>query len=375
MANNSVYNDKRYLDQKADIDKGKKAELNEVDVTYGNMISGSQKFYDKQIASVEQYGKEQTKNQQAQSDLAIQKIEQTKEQAHKDYIKEQTGAYGDYLRQINPYGVEAEKMADAGLANSGYSEASRTNAYIAYQNRVATAREVYSRAVLNYDNSIAEARIQNNVLLAEIAYNTLQKSLELGLAGFQYKNTLLLEKAKEKRDINKTYHTYYQDVLDQINQENALAEEKRQADMANKRQQEQIEIAQAELKIQQEKWDAEKKAADNVVYTQKTQKSDNVSQYKSKKDAPSGTNSTKTTKTTTTRSTGTLKKTEQTNQNGNVMIDMKSVLDLGLGPISASKLNDLVSAGMVREYVSNGKRKFQWTSAGLKSQMTYSSVR
>ena len=287
MANNSVYNDKRYLDQKTKIDADKKAELNEVDVTYGNMISGSQKFYDKQIAAVEQYGETQKKNQQAQSDLAIQKIEQQKAQAKQDYIKEQSGAYTDWQEQSNPYGVNAEKQAEAGLAGTGYSESALTAQYVAYQNRVTAAREVYNRAVLNYDNSIAEARLQNNVLLAEIAYNTLQKSLELGLAGFQHENTLLLEKAKEKRDINKTYHTYYQDVLDQINQENALAEEKRQADMANARQQEQIKLAQAELQLQRDKfnYDKEMDAKAAAAKTYSSSKSSGGSSKSSSKKA------------------------------------------------------------------------------------------
>ena len=271
MATNSVYKDERYLDQKTKIDADKKAEINEVDKTYGNMIAGGKEFYDKQIDAVEKYGETQKKNQQAQTDFAIQKIEQQKAQAKQDYTKEQSGAYVDWQKQSGEYGVNAEKQAAAGLAGTGYSESALTAQYVAYQNRVTAAKETYARAVLNYDNSIAEARMQNSVLLAEIAYNTLQKSLELGLAGFQHENTLLLEKAKEKRDINKTYHTYYQDVLNQINQENALAEEKRQADMANKRQQEQIKIAQAELQLQRDKFNYDKemdaKAADANAYS------------------------------------------------------------------------------------------------------------
>ena len=119
-------------------------------------------------------------------------------------------------------------MAASGLANSGYSESSLVSMYNTYQNRVAVAREVVNRALLDYDNQMTEARLKNNSILAEIAFNTLQKRLELSLQGFQHKNTLVLEMADKKREVNDTYYTRYQDVLKQINTENALAEEVRQ---------------------------------------------------------------------------------------------------------------------------------------------------
>ena len=100
--------------------------------------------------------------------------------------------------------------------------------YNTYQNRVAVARESYNRAILNFNNSITQARLQNNSALAEIAYQALQQQLELSLQGFQYKNQLLLEQANKKTELEQMYHERWQDVLDQMNTENALAEEVRQ---------------------------------------------------------------------------------------------------------------------------------------------------
>jgi hypothetical protein len=100
--------------------------------------------------------------------------------------------------------------------------------YNQYQTRVATARESYSRAVLNYDMAIKEARLQNSSKLAEIAYNALQAQLELSLNGFQYKNTLLQTQLEAKRQLTNDYYTRWQNVLSQINTENALAEQVRQ---------------------------------------------------------------------------------------------------------------------------------------------------
>lgn len=218
------YNDKRFTE----VTSQKNAAIKESDKTYDNMINSSDKYFQQQTDAIKQYGDKQTQVQQQQTDFAIEKVEQQKEQAHKDYLKEQSGAYVDWQKQSNDYGTNAEKQASAGLAHSGYSESSQVSMYNTYQNRVMTARESYNRAVLNYDNAIKDAQLQNSSVLAEIAYNTLQKSLELSLQGFQYKNNLVLDKAKAKRELENTYYQRYQNVLSQINTENALAEQIRQ---------------------------------------------------------------------------------------------------------------------------------------------------
>ena len=100
--------------------------------------------------------------------------------------------------------------------------------YNTYQNRVATARESYNNAVLNYDNAIKDAMLQNNAALAEIAFTALQQQLELSLQGFQYKNQLIIEQANKKTELDNMYYNRYLDVLDQINKENSMAEEVRQ---------------------------------------------------------------------------------------------------------------------------------------------------
>ena len=218
------YNDERF--QKVETDK--QQALTESEKLYGGMVSESDKYYQAQIDASQQWADKQTQLQQEKTDFAIEKVEQQKEQAHKDYTKEQSGAYVDWQKQSNNYGANAEQMATMGLTNTGYSESSQVQMYTAYQNRVATARESYNRAVVDYNNAITEARLQNNSILAEIAYEALQKKLELSLQGFQYKNTLLLEQANKKLEIDQMYHGRYQDVLNQMNTENALAEQVRQ---------------------------------------------------------------------------------------------------------------------------------------------------
>jgi hypothetical protein len=218
------YEDPRFSQVEAD----KKEALTDLEQTYAGIIGNSDQYYQAQIDASKQWADTQSKLQQDNTDFAIEQIEQQKAQAQKDYTKEQSGAYVDWQKQSNEYGTEAEKIASAGMAGTGFSESSQVSMYNTYQNRVVTARESYNKAVMNYNNAIKDARLQNNAVLAEIAYQSLQQQLELSLQGFQYKNQLILEQANKKTELENTYYGRYMDVLNQINQENALAEEQRQ---------------------------------------------------------------------------------------------------------------------------------------------------
>ena len=218
------YEDERFKN----VETEKQAAIDESTKVYDNMIGEADKYYQEQINAAKDYANTQQELQQQNTDFAIEQVNQQKEQAQKDYIKEQKGAYVDWQKESNRYGVNAEQQAASGLTGGGYSESSQVSMYNTYQNRVATARESYNRAVLNYDNAIKDAMLKNNSALAEIAYQALQTELELALSGFQYKNTLILEQAAKKQELEDTYYNRWQDVLSQINKENTLAEEVRQ---------------------------------------------------------------------------------------------------------------------------------------------------
>jgi hypothetical protein len=221
---NVNYEDERFQTVEAE----KQQALTNVNDTYNNMINQSDQFYQDQQAAVKDYANTQQQIQQENTDFAIEKIEQQKEQAGKDYTKEQQGAYVDWQKQSDQYGANTEALAQQGMLGGGYSESSQVSMYNTYQNRVATARDVFNRAVLNYDNAIKEAQLTNNAKLAEIAYNALQAQLELSLEGFQYKNTLLQTQLEMQNQTEDRYYSRWQDVLGQINQENQFAEQIRQ---------------------------------------------------------------------------------------------------------------------------------------------------
>lgn len=232
------YKDERF----GKVESDKNQALTDLEATYGGMIGSADRFYDDLKNQHQQWADKQAQIQQEQTDFTIEKIEQQKEQAEKDYIKEQSGAYVDWQKQSNQYGVNAEKMASAGLTGTGYSESSQVSMYNTYQNRVATAREVLAQAKLNYDNGIKEAMLQNSAALAEIYATNYIKQAELALEGFQYKNQLLLEQANKKIELDNMYYNRYQDVLQQINTENAMAEDIRQYNETMKWNTEQAEL-------------------------------------------------------------------------------------------------------------------------------------
>ncbi len=208
MANNSM--------TATGIEEQKQQALSDSEKMYTDMANKSDEFYQAQIAESQKWADRMAQIQQERTDFAIEQIEQQREQAQKDYTKEQSGAYVDWQKESNKYGANAEQMASAGLMNDGYGESSQVSMFNTYQTRVATAREAISRAMLDFDNAIKDARLQNSAAQAEIAYNALQQQLGLALQGFQYKNQLLTEQANKRMEIDTNYFNRYLSVLKEL---------------------------------------------------------------------------------------------------------------------------------------------------------------
>jgi hypothetical protein len=414
MATNVNYDDKRFGEVEAD----KQQALTELEQTYAGMIGESDNYYQAQIDASKQWAETQSQLQQENTDFAIQQIEQQKEQAQKDYTKEQSGAYVDWQKQSNQYGVNAERQAAAGMAGTGFSESSQVSMFNTYQNRVATARETVARIMLQYDNDIQAARLQNNTILAEIAANTQQKQLELALQAFQYKNSLILEQANKKVEMDNMYYQRYQDVLAQINHENAMAEEIRQFNQnyelqmkqynesirqfnqeyalrekeykegirqfneeiarlkAKDKKEHELEIKNLELKKkqleqEQKQWEAEQKLKKQQLEEEKRQFDAQMAYQKSKSSGGSsgggGSKSSGGGKSTT-KVTGGSKQTVSANTGSwrdqpTPTNNMQSIIKLGYGPISASRLAQLINSGQVKRTLKNGQYYYSKNTA------------
>ncbi len=343
MAYEINYNDERFQQ----VNTEKQNAINEVDKTYGEMIGDSDKYYQAQIDASKQWADKQTQLQNQQTDFAIEKIEQEKDKAQKDYIKEQSGSYVDWQKQSNQYGAKAEEMASSGMTNTGYSESSQVAMYNTYQMRVATARESYNNAVLNYNNSIKDARLQNNSALAEIAYKALQQQLELSLQGFQYKNQLLIEKANKKTEVENNYYNRYQNVLAQINQENALAEQVRQY---NEKMAEEKRQYNQTLALQKAQLEEEKRQYNETLALQKSKSSSSGGSSGGSKKA-----------------SGKVKSSSKVKTSSSGNVSPKDKLNLGYGPINDTAVENLVRTGAVKVTTDkNGKNSLKKTSTAPK---------
>lgn len=421
--------------------------LAEIGETYAGMIADADQFYAGMSESAEKWKNTQTDIQNQQTNFAIQQIEQQKDQLQKDYTKEQAGAYVDWRKQSNQYGVEAEKMASAGLMNTGYSESSQVSMYNTYQNRVATARESFQQAWTSYNNKITEAKLQNNAAIAEIALQAFEKQAEYSLQAFQYKNQLVLDLADKKMETKQFYATQWQNVLDQMNKENALAEEVRQYNETQAWQTEQNQLerewktkeaeldrefqsAQAEIErkyksaeaeldrkhdkdMLEAKTKAEKELAEkeHQLALEKLEKQQEYEMAQLDKDltnkkalakyeydlansnksysySGSGDNKSYSSSGSSSKKTYAPAKTDKYvgklytdpdpvkkgSSGTNTQATMDSILALGYGPLSASKLNQLVASGAVIEYTdSKGVTKFrkavQTKNTGLKATL------
>ena len=194
-----------YEDQVAALEEEKESALSEVDEKYGGRIEQTDAMFQKQIDAVQDYADKQSELQQKQTDFTIGQIQQQKEQAQKDYIKEQSAAYVDFKKQTDPHGVKAERIAAGGMWGSGYSESSQTAMYNEYQQRVSTAKASFDQTIVNYNNAMAQAELQNSSVLAEIAFNALVQETELTMQAFVSRNTLLDEQENARAQVEKNY--------------------------------------------------------------------------------------------------------------------------------------------------------------------------
>lgn len=293
------YNDTRF----SNLEKDKQTALNNSNSTYDNLINQSQSYYDNLIDQSKDWADKQADIQNQQTDFAIEKIEQQKDKANKDYVKEQKGAYQDYMKQSNAYGSNMQTAGQKGLAGSGWSETIQSGFYNTYQNRYAMARESYNEIVMNYNNNIKEAQLQNSSAIAEIYANAQQQQLELALESFSVIKDLNLNKLNMQFAIDNEYNDRWREIEAQINHENSLAEQIRQfnASLAEQKRQANLDYQykKSQLAQQQAQWKAEFDAQYGESNETITSGSSG-NPLKSKKDTTSSANKSK--KTTTSSS-------------------------------------------------------------------------
>lgn len=100
---------------------------------------------------------------------AIDDLERNKQKTDQELLKTNRALYTDYQKQINPYGVNAERLAEQGLANSGLAETTKANYYNTYQTARTEATNNANTIKADFDADIVKARQNGDIQKAQSA--------------------------------------------------------------------------------------------------------------------------------------------------------------------------------------------------------------
>lgn len=170
------------------------------------------------FGAVEKYNADYNEILDQQDQYLVSRLNQQNAQAGQAYTQEKSAAYADYQKQVDPYGVQAEQMAQSGLTGSGYAESLKTQAYVAYQNRQAVAYQSYQDAMVSFNNAFTEAKMQNDATRANLAFQTYQMQLEAIVSMITNGNSNLVETANNLMGYAKDSPQKWTEVLSYLGQ-------------------------------------------------------------------------------------------------------------------------------------------------------------
>lgn len=170
------------------------------------------------FGAVEKYNADYNEILNQQDEYLVSRREQQKTQAGQAYTQEKSAAYADYQKQVDPYGVQAEQMAQSGLTGSGYAESLKTQAYVAYQNRQAIAYKSYQDALVSFNNAFTEAKMQNDATRAALAFQTYQMQLEAVVSMLTSGNADIIKQAGDIiKNANGGWESEYNQMIGEEN--------------------------------------------------------------------------------------------------------------------------------------------------------------
>lgn len=126
-----------------------------------------------------QQEKKQTDLINQQTQMQVDELNREKEKIDKDVNKTTQGLYSNWQKQANQYGVEAEQLAQKGLANSGYAETTQTALYNTYQKNVTETLNNSRDLKSDYDFKITQARQNGSVQQAQAALDLYSQKIQL----------------------------------------------------------------------------------------------------------------------------------------------------------------------------------------------------
>lgn len=129
-----------------------------------NLQNQTNQLYDEQM-------KQQENIINTGTQQAIDELERNKLELQKQTDKTNRALYSDYQKQVNPYGTNAENLAEQGLGKSGLAESTRANYYNTYQNSRTEAMNNANTIKANFDSEIAKARQNGDIQKAQALFN------------------------------------------------------------------------------------------------------------------------------------------------------------------------------------------------------------
>lgn len=125
-----------------------------------NLQTQTNQLYDEQM-------KQQESMINTSTQQAIDEIERNKQKAQQEADKTNRALYTDFQKQVNPYGVNAENLAEQGLAKSGLAETTKANYYNTYQTARTEAMNNANTIKADFDEEIARARQNGDLQTAQ----------------------------------------------------------------------------------------------------------------------------------------------------------------------------------------------------------------
>ena len=158
------------------------------------------KWSSEQKTLLQQQQEKQAEITNGQTQLTVDELARQKDKVDTDTTKTTRGLYTDYQKQANQYGVNAEKQASMGLANSGYSETSQVNLYNNYQKSVTETLNNARTLKSDFDFQIAQAREKGNLTLAQSALELYQQQMQLLTQEYEMRNNRKQFLYQQERD-------------------------------------------------------------------------------------------------------------------------------------------------------------------------------
>ena len=227
--------------EKEMLNSEKQQVLNDYINNYNNQMATLDTLNEQQNNIADQYKANQEQVLKNNYESNTNTIEQNRKETQENINKEKKDSYIDYMKQINQYGGASEQLASQGLATTGFAESSKVAMYNTYQNRVSAANTALTKANVEYDRQMQEAKNNYDVGLAQLALDTMQQKYTIALQGFEYKNTLFNNKTNFELQVNDSYwnkgqalqnriDNYRNTITSILQNQDKMAEEKRQFD-------------------------------------------------------------------------------------------------------------------------------------------------